>query len=350
MKKIFRMQLLVTMLLSLIATNLLAAEKLPSVIRIGAPGASYGKPFTSGASGFVHAKALLEEEFKKDGIKVEWSLFRGAGPAVNEAFANNLLDFAYLGDIALIINKSSGLKTRLIAAGAAENNAYLVVPSDSTITSLAELKGKRIAVFKGTVFSLIFERVAARYGLSSKDFKVYNLDPASAASALKTKDIDAGLFLSDAFALELQGAGKIIDSTRNDPPSKFANGLLVTEKFAAEYPELTKRLVKVWVKAAKAFAEDRDAGFLVWTKSGVPLAAFKKDYGTTPGKTLSNPLLDEYYVKHIKDAVVAAKETNIIRKAFDVDQFIDRSYLDAVIKEEGLEKYWDSRDGAGNKL
>lgn len=350
MKKIFKIQLLVMVLLSMIATNLLAADNQPSVIRIGAPGAAYGKPFTSGISGFIHAKGLLEEEFKKDGIKVEWSLFKGAGPAVNESFANNLLDFAYLGDIALIINKSSGLKTRLIIGGPIEGNAYLAVPADSTVTSLVELKGKRIAVFKGTVFSLIFERLAARYGLSSKDFKVYNLDQASAASALKTKDIDAALFLSDAFALEIQGVAKIIDSTRDDQTSKYTVGTLVTEKFATAYPEITKRLVKVWVQASKDFAEDRDAGFQVWTKSGIPLAAFKKDFGTTSGKLLSTPLFDEYYVKHLKEAVATSKATRIIRKDFDVDQFIDRSYLEAVLKEEGLENYWDKRDGAGKKL
>lgn len=350
MKKIFRMQLLVMVLISLLVTNILAADKQPSVIRIGVPGASYGKPFTSGIAGTIHAKGLLEEEFKKDGIKVEWSLFKGAGPAVNESFANNLLDFALLGDIAFIINKSSGLKTRLIVGGPVVGNSYLAVPADSSVTSVAELKGKRIAVFKGTVFSLAFERLVGRYGLSSKDFKVYNLDPSAAASALKTKDIDAGLFSSDVFALEIQGVAKIVDSTKNDPASKFTSGTLVTQKFADEYPEITKRVVKVWVETAKWVAENRDEAFQVWTKSGVPLAAFKKDAGTTTGKELSSVLFDEYYVKHVKDAVTSAKGFNIIRKPFDVDQFIDRSYLDAVLKEKGLENYWDKRDGAGNKL
>jgi sulfonate transport system substrate-binding protein len=356
MKKILRVQLLSLLLLGVMGINLAhgaepahGAEKKPSVIRFGIPGASYGKPFTSGVGGIVHAKGLLEEEFRKDGIKVEWSLFKGAGPAVNESFANDLLDFALLGDVAFIINKSGGLKTRLIAGGAPAGNSYIAVPSDSSITSVAQLKGKKVAIFKGTVYSLVFARIVARYGLTEKDFKVYNLDPASAAAALKSKDIDAGLFGSDVFTLTTQGVGKIIDSTRDDKTSKFASGVLVTEKFAAEYPDIAKRVVKVWLQAAKWGSGNRDAAFQVWTKSGIPLSAFKQDYGTTPGKQILSPIFDEFYVTHLKDAVKASKEKGIIRKPFDVDQFIDSRYLDAALKELKLENYWDKYDASGRK-
>ncbi len=356
MKTILRIQLMTMLLLGIMGINLVhaatpaqAAVKKPSVIRFGIPGASYGKPFTSGVGGIVHAKGLFEEEFRKDGIAVEWSLFKGAGPAVNESFANNLLDFALLGDVAFIINKSGGLKTRLIAGGAPAGNSYLAVPSDSSITSVTQLKGKKVAIFKGTVYSLVFNRIVARYGLTEKDFKVYNLDPAAAAAALKSKDIDAGLFGSDVFTLTTQGVGKIIDSTKNDKTSKYATGVLVTEKFAAEYPDITKRIVKVWLQAAKWGADNKDAAFQVWTKSGIPLSAFKKDYGTDPGKQIFTPLFDEFYVTHLKDAVHASKEKGIIRKEFDVDKFIDSKYLDAALNELKQEDYWDKFDAKGNK-
>ena len=50
---------------------------------------------------------LLEEEFKKDGIKIQWTFLRGAGPAVNELFANGLLDSSHLGDLPSVVGRAS---------------------------------------------------------------------------------------------------------------------------------------------------------------------------------------------------------------------------------------------------
>ncbi|MGL4605632.1 MAG: nitrate ABC transporter substrate-binding protein, partial [Iodobacter sp.] len=84
------------------------------VIRIGvATTGTGGRPVFGGASiASANVRGLLEEEFKKDGIKVEWNFFKGAGPAVNEAIANKLLDFAWQGDLPAIVGKSGGLKTK----------------------------------------------------------------------------------------------------------------------------------------------------------------------------------------------------------------------------------------------
>lgn len=84
-----------------------------------------------GAWSLVHIQGLLEKEFKPDGIEVEWTFARGAGPAVNELFSNDLADITLLGDLPSIIGKAGGLKTRLLAA-AGLNNLYLAVPADSS--------------------------------------------------------------------------------------------------------------------------------------------------------------------------------------------------------------------------
>jgi sulfonate transport system substrate-binding protein len=93
---------------------LMAAEK-PLALRFGVAAVGTGnRPVFGGANAAsVHIKGLLEEEFRRDGIKIEWNYFKGAGPAVNEAIANDLLDFAWQGDLPSIIGKSSGLKTKI---------------------------------------------------------------------------------------------------------------------------------------------------------------------------------------------------------------------------------------------
>src|SRR6478609_7188277 len=123
---------------------LIAAAMLFAGVGIG------NRPFSGGSSlSVVHSRGLLEEEFRKDNIKIEWSFFKGAGPAVNEAYANSLIDFALQGDLPSSIGKAGGLKTKLLASTGSRQNTYVAVPADSQIKSLADLKGKKVAIFKG---------------------------------------------------------------------------------------------------------------------------------------------------------------------------------------------------------
>lgn len=77
--------------------TLTAQAAAPKVIRIAAPDLSAGAtPSYGGQVDYLNANKLLEKEFAKDGIKIQWSFFKGAGPAINEAFANRQLDFAFV--------------------------------------------------------------------------------------------------------------------------------------------------------------------------------------------------------------------------------------------------------------
>ena len=72
------------------------AEDKPDVIRIANPGVGIGnRPVVGGSAwSLVHLRGMLEDEFAPDGIKVSWTFLRGAGPAVNELYANQLTDFS----------------------------------------------------------------------------------------------------------------------------------------------------------------------------------------------------------------------------------------------------------------
>src|ERR1700759_2432211 len=116
----------------------LARADQPAVIRIAYPGVgNNNRPYVGASStATMHLRGMLEEEFRKDGIKVEWTFLRGVGPAVNELYANGLCDFSLLGDLPSIVGYASGLHTKLLAASGIRGNTYLLVPSDSQITSI----------------------------------------------------------------------------------------------------------------------------------------------------------------------------------------------------------------------
>ena len=73
-------------------------------IRIAVPDLSAGTQHSGGGiTDVLQQQQLLEKAFAADGISIQWNYFKGAGPVINEAFANGQVDFAYLGDLAAII-------------------------------------------------------------------------------------------------------------------------------------------------------------------------------------------------------------------------------------------------------
>ncbi|WP_437747538.1 hypothetical protein WME73_22980 [Sorangium sp. So ce302] len=99
MKQLFKLLALVLAPLA-IALSAQAAEK-PSEIRVANPGVGVGnRPVVGGSAwSLLNLNSALESEFKSDGVPVRWNFLRGAGPAVNETYANGLTDFSLLGDL-----------------------------------------------------------------------------------------------------------------------------------------------------------------------------------------------------------------------------------------------------------
>ncbi|MDR1452650.1 MAG: ABC transporter substrate-binding protein [Candidatus Margulisbacteria bacterium] len=320
-----------------------ADEGQPKVIRIAAVGNQYGKPYASGVLGVVQTKQLLESEFAKDGIKVEWSVLKGTGPAINEAFANRTVDFTYYGDLPAIVGIAGGLPLKIIAGTGGGQNVYIIAPADSTIKSLEELKGKRVGFLKGTYLQLTFGKIIAARGWTEKDFKVYNLGQADGVAAVAAKSIDAYVAASNGLDQATLGVAKIIYDTRQDPYNWRGSGAFaVTEEFAKKYPDITKRILKQIVIASHwaSQPENRKEYLQISAKSGSSITNLTTDLGGDSLKDRNNPLLNTAYRGLIQEGIDFSKANNIIRKAANVNDWIDDSYLNAALRELGLEDYW----------
>lgn len=324
--------------------TLKAEEAKPKVIRVGSAYASgIGKPFGYSNAGVLHARQLLEDEFRKDGIEVRWYFFKGAGPAVNESLANRLLDFVFIGDLPAIVGKAGGLKTKLVAAGGKWLNVYIAVPADSRITSIKELRGKRVGVFKGTNIQLTLDRILEANGLKESDLRIYNLGTADLEAALKTKNIDAAVSGVNLLTLQTQGSAKVIYNTTKSPKDWRTTGAFyVTEDFAKRYPNITKRVVKEYVKSSYWASQEvnRNGYYLVHQNAGWPRTTLDIEYQGRTLKDANDVLIDKEFVDHYANGIVFAKQRGLIRNTFDVNTWIDRSYLNAALKELNLENYW----------
>ena len=94
-------------LVSVLASLPLLAQADPLTrIRIAVPDLSAGSQHSGGGvSDVLRSQQLLEKAFADEDVTIDWKYFKGAGPVINEAFANGQVDFAYLGDLAAIIAK-----------------------------------------------------------------------------------------------------------------------------------------------------------------------------------------------------------------------------------------------------
>jgi len=338
--------------LLLLAPAAVAQE--PVTIRIGF--ASVGidnRQFAGGSSAAIaHANRYVEDEFKTDpAIKVEWFFFKGAGPAVNEAFANGQLDFAIQGDLPQVIGRASGLKTKILLASGAHAPTYLAAAAGADVKSVKDLKGRKVSIFRGTNNHLAAVKVLAANGLSERDLQVINMDEASTNAALASKNIDAAFGNFGLLLLADQGLASIVYTTKGDNPAfERHSTLIATEAFVSKRPALTARIVKALVRASwwSSQEENRDEVFSIWAKSGRPVTAYKADFADQPLKYRNSPLIDDSIVAHYRYQAQQAKEYGLIRRDVSVDGWFTPQFLDAALKELGLETYW-TRYGADGK-
>ncbi|MFT4190999.1 MAG: ABC transporter substrate-binding protein [Comamonas sp.] len=323
------------------------------VIRIASPDLSAGsKPFAGTSTlSLAHIHSSLEKAFAEDGIQVEWSFFKGAGPAVNEAFANGQIDFAYLGDLASIIGRAGGLQTRLLLA-VRGSNTYLGVPPDSPIKGLQDLKGKRVALFRGTADQLSLGRSLAEVGLKERDLQIINLDWTAARAALAAKQVDAAW--QGPALLTLRDRGQILvpastKSIKNRQVTTQA-ALIGAQSFIENNPALTQRLIDVLVREARWASDEANRATLEQafaTQGNLPLSLVQGEFAGDDLRFRFNPRLDDFIATSYTGSVASARELGLIRRDFDARAWLEPKFVEQSIASLGLKDVWPAYDAQG---
>jgi sulfonate transport system substrate-binding protein len=326
-------------------------------IRIGYPGVGLDdRPFGYGDyPAIAHVQQRIEAEFKdRPEVKVTWTFFRGAGPALNESLAAGQLDFAAgLGDLPSIVGRSRGLATEFLAAAGSHDPIYLAVPPNSPLKTIEDLRGHKVAQFRGTNLQIATDRVLQAHGLTEKDIHFVSLDSNAATAALVSGNVEASFGDSEYLDLAKRGVVKVIYSTKTDDPVLGRNaGLFVTTSFEQAHPEDTGKVVLGFVKAARFAADEanRQQVFDIWSKSGLPVDSFAEDFENERLAHRISPLIDGYIVTRYKEQAERAKLYGLIKKDIDVDSWFQPKYLNAALAELKLEHFWPTYDAKGVKL
>ena len=341
-----------TVLAGLAAPAIVRAAE-PLTIRFGFASVGLDNRQFSGGSALstAHAEHYFETELAdRPDVRIAYSFFKGAGPAVNEAFANGQLDFAAQGDLPQIIGRANGLKTRQLAAAGSHGPTYLAVTPASDIRTVKDLKGRKVAIFRGTNNHLAAVKVLAASGLSERDLQGINMDEASANAALATGNIDAAFGNYGVLLLAAQGLVRIAYTTKGDNPAfERQSTLIADDGFVRAHPDLTQKIVTAVVKAADWSSQERnrDALFEIWARSGRAASVYKADFEGQTLKYRNSPLLDAYLVEAYRTQARQAKEYGLIRREVSVDGWFDPQFLESALTRLGLEHEWTPYDAQG---
>jgi sulfonate transport system substrate-binding protein len=217
-----------------------AADK-PSEIRID--WATYNP-----VSMVLKDKGLLEEEFVKEGIGVRWVQTLGSNKALEFLNAGSI-DFGSTAGSAALLSKINGNPIKSIYVYSQPEWTALVTRKDTSINKIEELKGKRVAVTRGTDPHIFLVRALLSVGMSEKDISEVLLQHPDGKTALVRGDVDAWAGLDPMMA-----QAEVEDGARLFYRNKDANtyGILnAREEFLKDYPDLTRRVLAVYENARK---------------------------------------------------------------------------------------------------
>lgn len=252
-----------TALVAVAATTAFAQGSSDKLVRIG-----YQK---AGLLAVVKTQGALEARLKPLGYDVQWFEFP-AGPQLLEALNANSIDFGYTGAPPPVFAQAAGVRFVYVAAEPpSPHNEAIFVKADSPIRSLADLRGKKVALQKGSSANYLLLEALKKAGVRYDEIRPVYLPPADARAAFESGNVDAWA-VWDPYYAAAQNSLKIrtlSDYTGLTPANNFYEA---TRGFAEQHADVVGAIVKqlretgLWVNGHPA-----ETAALIAPKVGLPL-------------------------------------------------------------------------------
>jgi sulfonate transport system substrate-binding protein len=273
-------------------------------------------------------KGFLEKELEKDGISVRWVQSLGSNKALEFLNAGSI-DFGSTAGAAALIGKINGNPIKSIYVYSRPEWTALVTRKDTGITKVEDLKGKRIAVTRGTDPHIFLVRALQEAKLTEKDVKLVLLQHPDGRTALERGDVDAWAGLDPLMAAaEVESGAQLF--YRNAGANTW--GVLnVSESFAKDNPALVQRVLKAYEEARKyslANPAELKKTLVTYTKLAEPVIERQLERTELSHSNIGQPQVDTILAAGLalQQAGVITPETNV-RAA--VDSLIDRRFATA---------------------
>jgi sulfonate transport system substrate-binding protein len=201
-------------------------------------------------------QAALEKHFAPQGIEVKWVEF-SSGPPMMEAMNVGSVDYGAVGDSPPVFAQAAGAAIVYAAGQPITNGQGILVPKDSPIRSIAELKGKRVGFTKGSSAHNIVVQTLEKAGLTYADITPVYLTPPDAGPAFANGSVDAWAIWDPYFAIgETKQNGRILINARE--VTKTNSFYIANRDFANNHGPVLQQIVDVTTATARWAEQHRD--------------------------------------------------------------------------------------------
>ena len=219
----------------------------------------------------IKARGDLDKALKQQGVNVKWVEFP-AGPQLLEGLNVGSVSFGEAGEAPPIFAQAANSNLVYIAnQPAAPKAEALIVPKDSTIQSIQDLKGKRVVLNKGSNVHYLLLKVLEANHLKLEDIQVVYLPPADARAAFEKGAVDAWVIWDPFFASAEKQLGAKVLATGENLVSNH-QFYLADRKFAEQHPDILKAVVnELNITTQWVSQHQTDAAKLLEKPTGLPL-------------------------------------------------------------------------------
>jgi ABC-type nitrate/sulfonate/bicarbonate transport system substrate-binding protein len=284
--------------------------------------------FQNSSWGAVGMVIESEHLFKKAGADVTMWQFDG-GKNIRDAMISGRIDVGVLGSTPFVVGAAKGDMVGIGIALYAGRTNSVVARKGKGITSIADLKGRTVALQLGSFTAHVFEdKILPKYGLSAKDIHIVNMPHPNHIAALAAGAVDAfaGVEPYPSVA-EMEGIGvELVDYSKFDPgPVMIAANRPVIEK----KHDAVVALLRVWLEGVKQFKADPDAsarivqGFFKAKGFDLKIAVVKTMLSKLDVTSTYRPGLRDYLEAQAKNLL----QHHAIAAIPDMDKLLDNDLM-----------------------
>jgi sulfonate transport system substrate-binding protein len=272
-------------------------------------------------------KGWLESELAKDGIGLRWVLSLGSNKAL-EFLRGGSIDFGSTAGSAAIVARAGGVPLKAIYVYSKPEWTALVTRKGSGIARIEGLKGKSVAVTRGTDPHIFLLRALDTKGLTENDISPVLLQHPDGFRALATRQVDVWAGLDPHMAKAQVETGAIL-FYRNQSFNTY--GILnVREAFAKRYPELVRRVLAAY-EQARLYAISHPDELLAELVDAAGVSPEVAHIQLVERTDLSTPAIGSEHRATFTSTAEVLRRIGIIDTSVDVhatlDSWIDESYL-----------------------
>ncbi|WP_018211074.1 NrtA/SsuA/CpmA family ABC transporter substrate-binding protein [Desulfitobacterium hafniense] len=262
----------------------------------------------------------FEKGFQGEGIDFKWTEI-AAGPAQLEALASKSIDISTsMNYVSALLAKANGNDIKVVAGYSQfPKGIAIVAQTELNVKTLADLKGKKIALQKGTMLHEFLIKALKKENLSPGDVEMVAMESVDAAPALMGGQIDAAI-LPDPLLTKVVSSGKGTLVLNAEGLITGQTFIVARADFALEHPEAVKRFIQLHEESIHWAEQNKEQFYSV---AGEQLKLEPKAVAALYPKFMFSTEINSEMIHELKLSAQFLQENGFIKSTINTDQLVD---------------------------